>query len=63
MVSYASKIASAHYTLDPLSPIYMSLSFTYPLGFAAFLAAASSGRKIYHPSSYTLNDVVKGFES
>jgi len=41
----------------------MSLSFTYPLGFAAFLAAASSGRKIYHPSSYTLNDVVKGFES
>jgi len=43
LVSYAGKIASTHYTLDPLSPIYMSLSFTYPLGFAAFLAAASSG--------------------
>jgi len=41
----------------------MSLSLTYPLGFAAFCAAAQSGRKIFHPSSLALNDVLKGFES
>jgi len=62
-VNHATEIAKSHYTLDPLSPIYMALSFSYPLGFSAFLAAAASGRKIFHPSSYTLNDVVKGFES
>lgn len=63
LVDHATKIASSHYKLDPLSPIYMSLSMSYPLGFAAFLAAASSGRKIFHPSSFALNEVVKGFES
>lgn len=63
IVNHANSIASTHMTLDPLSPIYLSLSLSYPLGFSAFLAAAASGRKVFHPSSVTMNDIVKGFES
>jgi|JI10StandDraft_1071094.scaffolds.fasta_scaffold1391212_1 hypothetical protein len=61
LVNAANEFASKYYNQDPLNPIYLTLSLSTPLGFSAFLAAASSGRKIFHPSSYTLNELAKGF--
>ena len=46
-----------------LNPLFLTLSLSYPLGFACLLGAASHKSKVFVPSTYSLNSIAHAFKT
>ena len=63
IVKLADSFAKAHLSSKDLTPIFLTLTLSYPLGLVTLLGCAQAGRKAYLPASYNLSDIVAGFET
>lgn len=64
LVSQAESLLNNHLSsADSAHPIFMTLNTSYPLGLAAILGSAIGQKKIFHPATYNLKDIMHSFDT
>jgi len=60
LVSHSESVLSG--VEDSDSPIFMTLSLQYPLAIASLIACASEQKKLFIPSTFSLDEITKQFQ-
>jgi hypothetical protein len=63
IVELSEQFSASHLKGEDISPVYLSLTLSYPLGMVALIGCAAAGWKAYIPSTYNLADITSGLQT